>query len=197
MGPMRITTILCELVTVVSFLCIASFVLTEIIQFLPGLFSQWCRTFLVCALILWLILDNLTLAIDLRRAVDAQRQLSDKVVILEQKVLFLEGVRVKEESDHSTATADHCCDRDKNTDVVFNNEHFEQKQSLTLEMLHWNLLSAKACAMYYIRRIGSFSRLGSQRGSKNHSRSTSTSPVSNRHCSSYYARRPSMRSLSR
>ena len=74
-----------EFVTFLCFLCVCSYVLTEIVSMLPDLFSRWYMLFLQCMLFVWFGLDNYTLVCDLRQAIDAGGLARSRAALLEKK----------------------------------------------------------------------------------------------------------------
>jgi hypothetical protein len=135
------------LCVLVFFLCLTSYVLTELIQYIPFAFSEWNQTFLTCVLVLWLLLDNVTFAIDLRVAMRAQQRLIDAAAMLEHRVL--ESSSVRSVSLNNQGYEDRSI-VSRETSI----EQYVRRKTLTLELLHWKLLASKACAMYYVRCLG-------------------------------------------
>lgn len=80
-----------ELATVVLFLCVFSYVITEFVLMLPDLFSRWYTLFFQCVLILWLSLDNFTLAFDLRKSIHSECLSLARIKSLEQKNYTLDS----------------------------------------------------------------------------------------------------------
>ncbi len=80
-----------DLVAVVAFLAISSFGMTTLLFSLPSVFSLWYTVFVLCALVVWLFLDNYTLALDLKKALDSESHLSVVVCDLEQKNRMLDN----------------------------------------------------------------------------------------------------------
>ena len=80
-----------ELAIVFTFLCVVSYVVTEIVLICPTLFPQWYTLFFQCMVVLWLFLDNFTLAYDLRQAISAEYQSRSKVESLERKTHSLDS----------------------------------------------------------------------------------------------------------
>jgi hypothetical protein len=114
------------------FLVIAALVSTEIIvRYVTLSLSDWSRTFLICVLVWWLMLDNYTFAVDLHTALISHRRLSDEMVISYHRIHALKTSALLDEPNRNTPSDD--------------------KNHLTLELLHWNLLFSKASVMYYIR----------------------------------------------
>ncbi len=123
-----------SLFEVLLFISVMAFLSTEIImRYATFNLSDWNRTFLICVLVFWLMLDNYTFAIDLHATLISYRRLSDKIVISDHRIHALKTGAVFDKPNRDT-----CLDKEK---------------TLTLELLHWNLLYAKVSVMYYIRRM--------------------------------------------
>ena len=133
---------------VVLFLCLTSYALTEMIQYIPFTFSEWNQTFLTCVLVLWLLLDNVTFAIDLRVAMCAKQRLNDAVAMLEYKLLESSSTRTR------VSLMNQGCEDQSIVSQKTSIEQYVRRRTLTLELLHWKLLASKARAMYYVRCLG-------------------------------------------
>lgn len=119
---------------VLLFIFVMAFLSTEIImRYATFHLSDWNRTFLICVLVYWLMLDNYTFATDLHAALISYRRLSDEIVISEHRIHALNTGAVFDKPNQDTS--------------------LDKEKILTLELLHWNLLFAKVSVMYYIRRM--------------------------------------------
>lgn len=139
---------------VIAFIMVVSFLLSEVyIRLLPNT-SLYTIVFLFSAPMTWLLLDNITLCLDLKTlASNANKPHTEKIKYMQQAHLADSDVF---HSNTCVQPYPHACGIMENLESE-NHDSCKRKRSASLSLMiasyHWTLLAAKYRRAYYIHKI--------------------------------------------
>ena len=152
-----------QLTMLFSSLTVSGLVITGVVWGLTWLISVWVSVFLLSVFCVWFFLENLVLFSDLQ-AIHApsdssghvRRMQADTIsdLVISAKALRERNEQLVTTQGRITKAAQALLERNEElvTTQDIREKDVQTKQSLTLSLLHWNLLFRKVVVMHYIHQ---------------------------------------------